>query len=165
MLSVPVLPDLKTNQSVSRNTDAKSLLSTRKAQIRPHRQAELSAHLVLAGGRSQQATTRAQAKKRPLGRSKHLRLPAPANVAKSAEHANDTQRLMQARKEERGSSYHGHTSRPWWRPCRDVALILHMTTSPLGGAPVRMTTSSLSALFWLQRHITGTSRPRRMRWC
>ena len=48
---------------------------------------------------------------------------------------------------------------------RDDALILRMTTTPLGGAPVRMTTSSLSALFRDRRHITGTSRPRRMRWC
>ena len=134
-------------------------------QIRQNRQAELSAHLVLLGGRSQQATTRAKPKKRPRGRSKHLRLPAPANVTKSAEHANDTQRLVQARKEERGSSHHGHTSRPGWRRCRDDALILRMTTTPLGGAPVRMTTSSLSALFRDRRHITGTSRPRRMRWC
>ena len=37
----------------------------KKAQIRQHGQVELSAHLVLAGGRSQQATTRAKPKKRP----------------------------------------------------------------------------------------------------
>ena len=104
VLSVPVAPDLQSNQLAPRNISQQSLLSTRKAQIRPHRQAELSAHLVLLGGRSQQATTRAKPKKRPRGRSKHLRLPAPANVTKSAEHANDTLRLVQARKEERGSS-------------------------------------------------------------
>ena len=115
MLSVPVLPDLKTNQLVSRNTDANSLLSTRKVRIRQNKQAGLSAHLVLAGGRSQQATARAKPKKRPRDRSKHLKLPGPANVTKSTEYAYDTQRLVQARKEERGSPYPDHTNRPWWR--------------------------------------------------
>ena len=56
-----------------------------RAQIRPHRQAELSAYLVLAGSRSQQATTRAKSKKRPRDRLKYLIPPAPANVATFAD--------------------------------------------------------------------------------
>ena len=71
-------------------------------------QAELCAHLVLAGCRSQQATTQAKPKKRPRDRTKQLILRTPANVTKSAEHACNTQRSMQPRKEERGSPYPDH---------------------------------------------------------
>ena len=56
----------------------------KKAQIRQHGQTGSCAHLVLAGGRSQQATTQAKPKEAHPDRPKHLRSPALANRAKPA---------------------------------------------------------------------------------
>ena len=87
VLMGPVSLDLQPKQSVPRNTAAKSPTST-KAQIRQHGQTGETgscAHLDLAGGRSQQATTQAKPEKRPRDRTKQLILPAPANVATFAD--------------------------------------------------------------------------------